>query len=405
MGGGASKTNWQRHHYFTSNTKNPVDEQTYTQIFPVWSIAVTRNGLQLAAATNTGHDNVIVLWCLAEPNMQIDLAKLIGHADTIWRVTYSPDDTMLASASADGTIRIWQVSNGMPLLIFPRRHAAWVWSLAWSPDGMRLASGGADAKILIWDAAEAVATAQELQNIKLDAMEHDDVDPEEIAEVAEEAARACMPLLYWQAHEKGIVGLQYAPSDPKQLVSIGKEGTLAIWDASSGALDIRVNGHIGPITCVAISPKTEEIIATGGDDHTVRLWDMRDIEPGTTMARQSREKQMGYNLPHYTLKGHEGAITVVRFCRDGELLASGSKDCEVRIWLPDVRNSPTLFAKFVAHEAWVGDLQWTWNQKYLYTCSNDGHIFAFQVPTRFFIKDLPKKRPKKGSKKYEGSKN
>merc|ERR1712032_371730 len=133
------------------------------------------------------------------------------------------------------------------------------------------------------------------------------------------------------------------------IVSVGAEGSIAIWDGEVGALDCRLMGHLGSVTCVDVNPRNSEVIATGGEDYTVRLWDLQDVEPGSSAAKESREKIWGLNLKHYTLKGHEGAVVTVRFLGDGQLLASGSKDCEVRVWVPDLQN-PLLLKRFVAHE-------------------------------------------------------
>jgi len=153
---------------------------------------------------------------------------------------------------------------------------------------------------------------------------------------------------------------------------------------------------------MAVNPCHEEIIATGGEDHTVRLWDIRDIEPGSAPSRISKEKPMGFNLQHFTLIGHEAGVSVLRFSRDARLLASASKDCEVRLWNPDM-HGPTLHAKFAAHEAWVRDLQWTHSQDMIYTASSDGHIFAFQVPHKYHCKFDKKQKKRKGGSKATSS--
>lgn len=377
MGSGASARTWQRGFHLTSNVPDQSGE-SYSQVFPVWTIAVTSNQRQLAAATS---DHRINLWCLVTHNL---LIPLTGHADTIWRVAYSPDDVLLASTSADGTVRLWAVANGMPVMVLPRNHANWVWSLAWSPDGSRLATGGSDARILIWDAASAAEAAKRSEMTMQNAME--DPDYLEAAHFeAEKAAEAARPLLHWQGHEKSISQLTFADSESRMLVSVGAEGSVAVWDADAGVLDCRLMGHIGQVTCVHVSPSNSEIVATGGEDHTVRLWDLKDIEPGSNMAKRSCEKTIGMNLPHFTLKGHEGGITGVKFCGDGRLLASVSKDCCARIWLPNLEN-PTLLAKFTAHEAWVRDLFWTPDQKQLFTASADGMIFAWMVPKKWNAK-------------------
>mmetsp|Transcript_5032 Transcript_5032/g.14274 ORF Transcript_5032/g.14274 Transcript_5032/m.14274 type:complete len:398 (+) Transcript_5032:54-1247(+) len=376
MGGGASKRRqWDRIFHLTSNVEDDRGDQ-YLQVFPVWTIAITRNQRQLAAATS---DNRINLWCLVTQTL---LIPLVGHADTVWKLSYSPDDALLASASSDGTVRLWEVSTGMPVMTLPRHHANWVISLAWSPDGSRFATGGSDARILVWDAMEAVEAANRVADAAQAADDYDREMQELLAEEQQRAEIARRPLVYWQAHEKSVHDLCFAPTEGKMLVSVGSEGTLAVWDVENGQLDCRLMGHVGQINCCAVCPTNEELIATGGEDHTVRLWDLGDVDPGSTAAKQSREKALGLNLAHYSLKGHTEAVTVCRFIGDGRILASASKDCEVRIWFPNLQN-PTLCAKFAAHEAWVRDLQWTSDQKTLYTAASDGMIFAWEVPKKF----------------------
>lgn len=389
MGGGASKKTWNRLFHISSNVPD-TSGMTYSQIFPVWAIAVTKNQRQLATATS---DNRINLWCLVTHQL---LAPLTGHADTVWKLSYSPDDALLASTSADGTVRLWEVSTGLPVMVLPRSHANWVWTIAWSPDGSRLATGGSDARILVWDAAEVVSRARRVAALSERAM----MDPDwaqTAALEAEKAAQNSFPLVYWQGHEKSINDISFAPSETRMLVSCGAEGTIAVWDADSGSLDCRLMGHIGPVLSIAVSPSNSELLATGGEDTTVRLWDLRDVDPGSAAAKMSREKAIGLNLAHFTLKGHGGAVSTVRFCGDGRLLASASKDCDVRIWVPNLEN-PVLCAKFNAHEAWIRDLSWTFDQCQLFTASSDGMVFSWEVPKKY-------QKPVENSKKRGGTRS
>jgi len=129
MGSAASKKGFTLLFSLSTNRVDP-ERTKYSEIYPVWSIAITKNGKQLAAATA---ENKIHLWCLV--TFQI-LISLTGHGDSVWHVEYSPDCRYLASASADGTIRMWEVDTGYPLSIM-RGHANWVWSLAFSHDSQR----------------------------------------------------------------------------------------------------------------------------------------------------------------------------------------------------------------------------------------------------------------------------
>jgi len=60
---------------------------------------------------------------------------------------------VLASASSDGTIRLWEVDTGFPVNIL-RAHAVWVWHLQFAPESRFFASGGADTRIFLWDYAQ-----------------------------------------------------------------------------------------------------------------------------------------------------------------------------------------------------------------------------------------------------------
>lgn len=376
----------------TINTRDPTGvSDTFLEIYPVWSISITSNGQQLAAATSNHKIN------LFDVRTQVLLIALKGHSDTVWQVAYSPNDELLVSASADATVRIWEVESGLPCLILPRNHAGWAWCLRWSVDGSMLATGGVDGNIILWDADLAAQKAQRYKAL-VEQMEYADERNRQHYESAaqEEAmqqALACRPLLYWPAHEKSIHHLAFSSADKRQLVSSGAEGTIAVWDCTSGKLDVRLIGHVGTITCVDVSPATEEIIASGGEDHTVRLWDLADMPPDTQMAADSREKPLGMNLQHYTLKGHEAGITAIKFTGDGKLLASVSKDCDVRIWNPDM-NGPTLNTKFTAHEAWIKDVLWTKDQSMLYTASTDGLVFAWKVPKAYRVQGAKRKKDK-----------
>jgi len=77
-------------------------------------------------------------------------ANLSGHTDTPDCLCFSPDGLLLASCSADGTIRVWDAFRGH-LLALLRGQSGRAWSAAFSPDGKTLAAGSADGKLHLWD--------------------------------------------------------------------------------------------------------------------------------------------------------------------------------------------------------------------------------------------------------------
>lgn len=79
-------------------------------------------------------------------------AQLTGHTASVMSVALAPDGQTLATASADSTIKLWRVSDGMLLhtLILPE---AGVTSIAFAPDGRALASGSEDRTVRLWSVA------------------------------------------------------------------------------------------------------------------------------------------------------------------------------------------------------------------------------------------------------------
>jgi WD40 repeat protein/predicted Ser/Thr protein kinase len=256
-------------------------------------------------------------------------SRLRGHKGAVTAVAFSPDDRLIASGSADHTVKLWDAGTGKEVRSLDR-HKAGVTALAFSPDRKRLATASSDRTVRIWDSV----TGQELHCFN----EHDGAvncvafspDGRHVASGSDD-----MTVRLWAAEtgevERKFTGHRHPVKavafslDAIKMASVGQgpKGELLVWNTSTG--DIALENRGTSWTSVAFCPDgqhlaTGEAGAVGTEDGkraflkpAIRIWDL-----GTKTVK--------------SLKGHQDAITQVAFSPDGTQVVSSGADQTVRLW-------------------------------------------------------------------------
>jgi WD40 repeat protein len=245
---------------------------------------------------------------------------LRGHTHIVFDLAWSPDGAQLASASWDGTVRMWRVADGALLHTLEHIGVEWVTSVAWSPDGVRLASAAEGWEVVqVWRAADG-ALLHTLEHIGVEWMTSVAWSPDgaQLAFASDDHT-----VRVWQAadgallhtldgHTSVVYSVAWSP-DGARLASASHDGTMRVWQAADGALLHTLEGHSYVVLSVAWSPEGARL-ASASNDGTMQVWRATD----------------GHLLQ--TLIDHEEAVLSVRWAADGRLLASKSIDNTVRLW-------------------------------------------------------------------------
>ena len=110
----------------------------------IFSVAFSGDGHLLAS---TSADHTVRVWDLAAAKC---VAVLTGHTDQVFSAVFHPDGKRLASAGRDRAIWLWDLATGQEVARL-EGHTNYVFSLAFSPDGRSLASGSGDGTVRLWD--------------------------------------------------------------------------------------------------------------------------------------------------------------------------------------------------------------------------------------------------------------
>uniref|UniRef100_A0A1I8GS39 WD_REPEATS_REGION domain-containing protein n=1 Tax=Macrostomum lignano TaxID=282301 RepID=A0A1I8GS39_9PLAT len=207
--------------------------------------------------------------------------QLLGHSGSVYSVSIAPNKQLLVSGSSDTTVRLWSLQLWSCLVVL-RGHHEPVWSVRFSPMGHYFASGGADWVARLW------------------ATDH------------------CSPLRLFCGHLGDVDCVRFHPNG-NYVATGSSDGMVRLFDVLNGRCVRAMSGHKGAPACLDFSGCGRFLI-TGCTRGGLIVWDLAVT---------------GGQVAHFT-RAHDacagGGVTCLAVCRDSQLLATGGLDSAVRLW-------------------------------------------------------------------------
>jgi WD40 repeat protein len=322
-------------------------------------------------------------------------APLVGHKTGLWGAEFSPDGSLVATCSIDGTLKIWNALSGALIqsidadkLVVDKRILESIgiprmpiMCLSFSPDGKKIATGSffptvnwkkpfslmpdrdSPGIVRIWDVAtgQPESEFQDQKGVVLSLAYSPDGQS-----IASSSINPDNSFVVWDVktskvikrvlgHKSQLHRLRFSP-DGKLLAAGETDGVVKIWDSSTFKEILSVTAHTAPVVGISFSPSGGSRFATAGEDGLIRVWqtsngqkvleleghagaalDVRYSPDGTRLASAGFDKTVrlwdaNSGKPKITLRGHTELVWNVAFSTDGQKLVSASFDNTARIW-------------------------------------------------------------------------
>lgn len=353
----------------------------------VFSIAFSSDGNTLASGSM---DRMVKLWNVTK---RCCFRTFSGHKNVIWSVAVFPQpiesvqmfdginapsprssNTVVATGSFDGKIRLWNVLDGQCFCTMP--HSGEVLALAVSPDGTTLISGNAShqSSLKFWDIQNQTClktVSAHVNMAKTLCFSHNGLlfasgGGDKIVQLFHR--NEDYPYRKLEGHQDTILSIAFSNNDAL-LVSGSIDQTARIWDVQTGQCLQILTGYQNPVISVKFHPH-ESILLTGGID-SLKLWSLQD----------QQWKLMLTICEGYTV------VTAIAFTVDGNLMATSSFDRTVRLW--DFASKKCL--RIIQTPCCMYSVAFSADDQFLIGSGDDGSVRVWQVETgeNFRIIKLP----------------
>lgn len=314
--------------------------------------------------------------------------RLEGHSDWVSSVNWSPDGQLLASASKDSTIKLWN-ADGTLLKNLPG-HTAGVYSVSFSPTGKLIASASEDKTVKLWSRDGTLLNTMMGHTASVSTVSFSP-DGRTIASASWDKTVKLWTtngvlLNTLQGHSDRVLGVSFSP-DGQLIASAGKDKTITLW-RRDGTFLTSWKAHDDAVMSVSFSPDSQ-MLASSSADKTVKLWRRDGVRIRTLMGHTNWVPNVTFSRDGQfiasasadntvklwrrdgklieTLKGHGNLVQGVSFSPDGEAIASASADNTIKLWYRDSR----LLKAINGHAEAVNQARFSPDGKLLATASDD----------------------------------
>lgn len=307
------------------------------------SVAFSPDGSIIASASD---DRTIKLW---SPDGR-EIQTLKGHQGEVWSISFSPDGQTIASGSWDGTVKLW-TRTGQEIITF-KGHLGVVYGVSFSPDGQTIASASSDGTVKLW-----TRTGQEIITLK----GHKNLvfsvsfspDGQTIATASADKtvklwSRDGKEIQTWNGHKDWVFSVSFSPNG-KKIATASREGNAKLWSLDGQEIKT-LDKHQSSVTSVNFSPDGQRI-ATTSADKTIIIWNLN-----------------GEKLQ--TLSGHKDWVWNVSFSPNSQIIATASKDKTIKLWQVKGKE-PQIFS---AHNSAIYSINFSPDGKTLATASWDNTV-------------------------------